>query len=180
MSKSSRGKALAAVALASGSLALTACSAGSIGGGDSEGGANAITFLTNNDPPNIENAEALIKAFEAKSDVEVELDTYPTGGEGDNLVKTRLSTGDMAEVFQYNSGSLFQGLSPEKNLLPLTDEEWVSKVDESFIPAVSAGDDVYGAPYGSSMGGGVLYNIPVYEELGLEIPKTWDEFMANN
>ena len=176
----SRAKVITTVALASGSLTLTACSAGSIGGGDSEGSGDAITFLTNNDPPNIENAEALIKAFEAKSDVEVELDTYPTGGEGDNLIKTRLSTGDMAEVFQYNSGSLFQGLSPEKNLTPLSDEEWVSKVDESFIPAVSAGDDVYGAPYGSSMGGGVLYNIPVYEELGLEIPMTWDEFMANN
>ena len=54
------------------------------------------------------------------------------------------------------------------------------EVDESFTPAVSAGDEVYGAPYGSSMGGGVLYNIPVYEELGLEIPTTWDEFMANN
>jgi raffinose/stachyose/melibiose transport system substrate-binding protein len=25
-----------------------------------------------------------------------------------------------------------------------------------------------------------LYNIPVYEKLKLEIPKTWDEFMANN
>ena len=37
-------------ALASGSLALTACSAGSIGGGDSEGGGDSITFLTNNSP----------------------------------------------------------------------------------------------------------------------------------
>ena len=26
----------------------------------------------------------------------------------------------------------------------------------------------------------MLYNIPLYEKLGLEIPKTWDEFMANN
>ena len=26
----------------------------------------------------------------------------------------------------------------------------------------------------------MLYNIPLYKKLGLEIPKTWDEFMANN
>ena len=26
----------------------------------------------------------------------------------------------------------------------------------------------------------MLYNIPVYKKLGLEIPKTWDEFMKNN
>jgi raffinose/stachyose/melibiose transport system substrate-binding protein len=30
------------------------------------------------------------------------------------------------------------------------------------------------------MGGGVLYHRPTYEELGLEVPTTWDEFMANN
>jgi raffinose/stachyose/melibiose transport system substrate-binding protein len=39
---------------------------------------------------------------------------------------------------------------------------------------------VYGAPFGTAMGGGVLYNRPIYEELGLEVPTTWDEFMANN
>ena len=26
----------------------------------------------------------------------------------------------------------------------------------------------------------MLYNIPLYEKLGLKVPKTWDEFMANN
>ena len=26
----------------------------------------------------------------------------------------------------------------------------------------------------------MLYNIPVYKKLSLEIPKTWDEFMKNN
>ena len=30
------------------------------------------------------------------------------------------------------------------------------------------------------MGGGIFYNTKVYDELGLEVPKTWDEFMANN
>ncbi len=29
------------------------------------------------------------------------------------------------------------------------------------------------------MGGGVYYNRKLYEELGLSVPKTWDEFMAN-
>ena len=95
--------------------------------GDSEGGGDAITFLTNNSPDNIKIAEALIEAFEAGAGHGRRARHLPDGGEGDNLIKTRLSTGDMAEVFQYNSGSLFQGLSPEKNLTPLSDEEWVSK-----------------------------------------------------
>jgi raffinose/stachyose/melibiose transport system substrate-binding protein len=30
------------------------------------------------------------------------------------------------------------------------------------------------------MGGGILYNRVVYADLGLEVPRTWDEFVANN
>ena len=53
-------------------------------------------------------------------------------------------------------------------------------LDDSFVQSVSVGDQVFGAPVGTSMGGGVLYNKKVYDELGLEIPTTWDEFMDNN
>ncbi len=38
----------------------------------------------------------------------VKVETRPQGADGDNVVKTRLSTGDMDDVFEYNSGSLFQ------------------------------------------------------------------------
>ena len=30
------------------------------------------------------------------------------------------------------------------------------------------------------MGGGILYNKPIYAKLGLKVPKTWADFMANN
>ena len=30
------------------------------------------------------------------------------------------------------------------------------------------------------MGGGVLYNKKIYADLGLSVPKSWAEFMANN
>ena len=178
----SRRGALAAAALVAGSLSLSACSAGSLGSseGDSEG-KTQITFLTNNDPNNVTNAEAVIAAFEdANPDIDVKLDTRPGGGDGDNLVKTRLSTGDMADVFEYNSGSLFQAISPQQNLLPVTDEPFVANLEDTFEQVVTAGGEVYGSPWGYITGGGILYNIPLYEKLGLEVPLTWDEFMANN
>src|SRR4029077_4816445 len=92
----------------------------------------------------------------------------------------RLSTGDMADVFEYNSGSLFQAIGPEANLTPVTDEPWVADLDDTFKKVVSAGDNVYGSPWQNITGGGIFYNIPLYKKLGLEVPKTWDEFMANN
>ena len=64
--------------------------------------------------------------------------------------------------------------------MPLTDEACVSDLDESFFSSVTFEDDIYAAPVGSAMGGGILYNKAVYEDLGLEVPTTWDEFMANN
>lgn len=178
----SRFGAIATAAVVAGSLSLSACSAGSLGSDDGDNaGKTEITFLTNNDPNNIKTAESVIKAFEAaNTDIAVKLDTRPGGGDGDNLVKTRLSTGDMAEVFEYNSGSLFQAIAPEENLAPITDEAWVGDLDETFTEVVSAGGNVYGAPWGPITGGGVFYNVPIYEKLGLKVPTTWAEFMANN
>ena len=54
------------------------------------------------------------------------------GSEGDNLVKTRLSTGDMADVFIYNNGSLLQAIKPEQNLTPLDDQPWAGQLDRVF------------------------------------------------
>ena len=45
---------------------------------------------------------------------------------------------------------------------------------------MSVGNELYGAPITGSTGGGILYNKKVYEKLGLQVPKTWAEFMANN
>ena len=178
-----RGVALALGTVSA--IALTACGAGSLGSSDEdqggEGGGVSITYLTDSAENTVAAAEGVIEAFEAANpDISVELETRPGGSEGDNIVKTRLSTGDMPDVFGYNTGSLFQALNPKENLTPVTDEEWVGRLDETFKTTVTADGDVYGAPSGTAMGGGVLYNKAVYDELGLQVPKTWDEFMANN
>jgi raffinose/stachyose/melibiose transport system substrate-binding protein len=162
-------------------LALGACSPGSLGSSDEGGGATTLTFLVDNADASVKPAQALGAAFHAKNpDITVQVQTRPGGSEGDNIVKTRLSTGEMTDVFLYNSGSLFQALNPQQNLAPLTGESWVGQLDETFKPVVSVGSELYGAPITSSTGGGILYNRKVYEKLGLQVPKTWAEFMANN
>jgi raffinose/stachyose/melibiose transport system substrate-binding protein len=173
--------------LAAAVLALGACSAGSLGssdddGGDGgEGGGIELSYLVDNQEITVAQAEAIAAAFtEANPDITIDVESRPQGADGDNIVKTKLATGEMEDIFAYNSGSLLQALDPATNLVPLTDEEWVSTVDESFLSSVRVGEDIYGAPVGAAMGGGILYNKAVYEELGLEVPTTWDEFMANN
>jgi raffinose/stachyose/melibiose transport system substrate-binding protein len=181
--KAGRGTALVALAAAS-TLFAAGCSAGSLGnaGGEGSAGATTITFLTGAMDTDVASAKAVIDAFQAANpNITIKHDTRPGGSEGDNLVKTRLSTGDMAEVFIYNNGSLLQALKPEQNLTPLDDQPWVGQIDQTFADSSKGSDGkLYGGPYGTAFGGGVLYNIPVYKKLGLQIPKTWDEFMKNN
>ena len=140
-----------------------------------------LTFLVDNTPSIVASAEALAAAYTAAHpDVTFDIETRPGGAEGDNIVKTRLATGEMADVFLYNSGSLFQALNPTQTLAPVDDLAAQANILDSFKTVVTAEGHVYGVPIGTAMGGGILYNIPIYEDLGLSIPKTWDEFMANN
>jgi len=180
MNFTSKRRRAAAVLLAL-PLALSACSVGSIGSSSGDEGKTTITYLVGNDSDGAERAESLAQAFMAKnSDIDVKVEARPGGAEGDNIVKTRLSTGDMADVFLYNSGSLFQAINPRQNLVPLTNEPFMANVQETYRPVVSVGSDVYGVPATTAMGGGVLYNKKVYAQLGLQVPTTWDQFMANN
>ncbi|TLS48774.1 extracellular solute-binding protein [Paenibacillus antri] len=140
-----------------------------------------ISLLTDNTQDAVAGAKALIEAFQAKyPNVTVEHETRPQGSEGDNFVKTRLATGDMNDVFFYNSGSLMQALNPELNMADLTNEPFQADVVDSFKPTVTFNGKIYGAPVGSTMGGGWFYNKKIYADLGLSVPKTWDELMANN
>jgi raffinose/stachyose/melibiose transport system substrate-binding protein len=184
-SKGQRGLTLLALGAVS-ALVASGCSAGSLGssdpGGSSSAASTTITFLTGSTDTDVASAKSVIKAFQAANpNITVKNDTRPGGSEGDNLVKTRLATGDMAEVFIYNNGSLLQAIKPEQNLTPLDDQPWAGQLDQTFADSSKGTDGkLYGGPYGTAFGGGVLYNIPVYKKLGLQIPKTWDEFMANN
>jgi raffinose/stachyose/melibiose transport system substrate-binding protein len=166
------------------SLVAAGCSVGSIGGSSEDGGEGTVTIRmlvpVSADGQTVIQ-EALIEAFTAANPkISIKLETQPGGTEGDNLTKTKLSTGEMPEVFNYNTGSLMQALSPDTQLVNLADEPWVKDLDETFVPTVSTDKGLYGAPLGTTQAGGVLYNKKVYEELGLEVPTSWDEFMANN
>jgi raffinose/stachyose/melibiose transport system substrate-binding protein len=172
---------LAAIALSSSVLA--ACSS-SNSGSSSTADSNAkveISYFTWSDATATAQANALVKAFEAQyPNITVKLDANPGGADGDNLVKTRLSTDEMSDVFQYNSGSLLKALNPDQTLLDLSGQPWMNNVDDNFKKSVSGDNGVYGAPTGTSQAGGIIYSKKVYQQLGLSVPATWAEFQANN
>lgn len=140
-----------------------------------------LSLLVDNTQDSVNLANAYVDAFQKKyPNITVEMETRPGGGEGDNIVKTRLATGDMTDVFFYNSGSLMQALSPEKNILDLTNEAFMSGVVDSFKQTVAVDGKVYGVPTSSTIAGGWFYNKKIYSDLGLKVPTTWAELIANS
>jgi raffinose/stachyose/melibiose transport system substrate-binding protein len=188
--RNSKRRALALTAgLAAAALTLAGCASGGTDTGSNSGGSTGgsvtepvvLSMLVDNAEATVKFSEALIEAFKAvEPNITINLETRPGGADGDNITKTRLATGEMNDIFLYNSGSLFQAINPTQNLVPLTGEAFVGNIVESFLPTVSAGGDVFGVPIGTAMGGGIMYNKKIYAELGLNVPASWAEFMANN
>ena len=140
-----------------------------------------LTYLVDDGEADQLIAHTLADAYmELHPNVTIEIENRPQGGDGDNVVKTRLATGEMTDVFWYNAGSLLQALQPSETLVDLTNEPFMDNVDDAFKQTVSQNGQIFGVPNQSSMGGGILYNKSVYEDLGLSVPTTWEEFAANN
>ena len=165
-------------------LVLSGCGGSSSSGGSGDGGADGsvtLSLLVNSGEANEAQTKALVDAFQKENPtITIETETRPGGADGDNLIKTKLATGEMEDLFQYNSGSLLQAINPDQSLVNVVDQEWVGKLDDNYKEAVSTANGTYGVPWETAQSGGVIYNKDIYKELGLQVPTTWDEFIANS
>ena len=123
--------------------------------------------------------QAVCDLAQEKLGITVEIETRAGGADGDNIVKTRLASGDMADLCGYNSGSLLAALNPAEYFIDISGEEWANKLDDTYKSSVTVDNAVYGVPAASTQAGAILYNKELYEKYKLEIPKTWDEFKKN-
>jgi len=140
-----------------------------------------LTYLVDNSQNTLDTTNALANAYMTlHPNVIITIEQRPQGSDGDNVVKTRLATGTMDDLFFYNSGALLQALNPSTTLVDLSNEPFMANVVDSFKPTVSQNGEVFGVPTGTALGGGILYNKKVFAQLGLSVPKTWADFEANN
>jgi raffinose/stachyose/melibiose transport system substrate-binding protein len=147
-------------------------------GGQAGGSAKAVTFLVDKDS-DFRGAQAVIDAIERDLGIKTEVEVRVGGTEGDNMIKTRLASGDMADLFWYNTGSLLQAINPERNIMDITDEPFAAQFTDDFKRSASSNGRLYAAPQGSTQAGAVLYNKKIYQDLGLSVPHTWKDFIDN-
>ncbi|MEV7756953.1 extracellular solute-binding protein [Microbacterium sp. NPDC089180] len=175
----SRSNTLRTSAALTGTVLMAASLAACASASGESGGNVEVTVSVYNEAAVVKTVTALAEAFQKENpNVTVTVNPRPTGTEGDNLVKTQLSTGEMDSVLLYNSGSLFQALNPDQTLTDLSDQSWAADVASGFKPVVSTDSGFYGAPLGTSYAGAVVYNKKVFADLGIDVPKDWASFKA--
>lgn len=137
-----------------------------------------LTFLIDSDV-SLDGFNAIAALAKEKLGITIETEMRAGGADGDNIVKTRLASGDMSDLCGYNSGSLLAALNPTEYFIDISQNDWVNKLDDTYRKTVSVGSQTFGVPLGSGQAGAVLYNKEMYKQCNLKVPTTWTEFVAN-
>ncbi|MEK8215443.1 ABC transporter substrate-binding protein [Paenibacillus sp. FSL L8-0463] len=122
--------------------------------------------------------QAVFEKYEKSTGNKLEIQSAPINSYLD-LVNTRLAMNDVQDlVFFWGQEGKIKQLQPQKNLVDLSNEEFTARI----IPSVKkyflgSGGKLYGIPVTGLNVSGVIYNKTVFRELGLEIPKTYEQFL---
>lgn len=118
--------------------------------------------------------EEIIGDFEKENpDIKVKLTNVPDAG---TVLKTRIASEDIPDVINsYPQNADFQEWSKEGIFEDLTGKEYLSNLKEGSAETYAIEDKVYSVPL-TSNAWGFFYNKDAFKELGLEVPKTWDDF----
>jgi raffinose/stachyose/melibiose transport system substrate-binding protein len=108
--------------------------------------------------------------------VTVEFETADTAT-FEQVINTRLSADDAPAVFGVFPGTKFHPQAEAGFLMDLSDEAWVDNLLDGGKFSATYNGSVYGYPTDANVIG-VIYNKAIFADLGLEVPTTWDEFLA--
>jgi len=141
-----------------------------------------ITYLASQDW--IKDAEMDLAAmFEEETGIHVDFQIVPSD-QYFNVLTTKLNSGEGPDIFGGQSGKtdIALQLNVAENAVPLTDEEWVQRMNPLSTDQLSLDGVVYGLTIWDTLGGSwvVVYNKDIFAQYDLSVPTTYEEFKANN
>lgn len=113
-----------------------------------------------------------------QEDYDFTLDAQVTpADQSQNMLRMKAASGQLPDLVLYNSPHIFNLVDPVKDLYDLSDQEWAGKM---LNPEKTQKDGkTYVFPLKAFSGyQSMIYNKDVFEENGIEIPTTPDEFYA--
>lgn len=117
--------------------------------------------------------EFLMKTAE---DLNIDLEWhYVDNKQLDNVLNTQMAAGEGPDVFEV--GGQFLGQAAAGFHYDLTGQPFIDRFLDSYIDTFTYEGKVCGVPK-TAFFAGINYNKAIFEEYGIEVPTTWDEFLA--
>lgn len=152
---------------------LSACTSS----GESAGGKVQLEFFQNK-PEAKGTFDELINAFnEAHPDIQV---TQINPPDAETVLKTRVVKNDVPDIMAMGATDTYSILAQSGIFADLTNSPLLETIDPNYIQMlkdVTGMDKVTGIPYATNANG-IMYNKTLFKEMGLDVPKTWDELIA--
>jgi raffinose/stachyose/melibiose transport system substrate-binding protein len=139
-------------------------------------GVNLTMWVAQN---SVTEPKQAIEAFEKATGAKITTQVIPDPYESN--VPTKLASGDKPDLmFWQPTGSTLPFIQPAKNLLPLDNEDWVSKLGQTEKGLGQVDGHRYAAIVTSPAVLGVYYNKAVFAKAGItKMPGGYDEMLAD-
>ena len=132
-----------------------------------------ITFMCWYDEDDVAGViDALNEELGGEYEVEY---SYVAQSDFNNVLSTQLAAGEGPDIVA--DGTNFPARIKAGNIMEITGEDFLEDFNEAGFALCSDGDQIYGIPsYGWFSG--IWYNKDIFEANGVEVPVTFDEFVA--
>ncbi|MGV2881717.1 extracellular solute-binding protein [Paenibacillus sonchi] len=133
-----------------------------------------LVMLTNATGAVFEAEQGIIANF-MKENPNIEVDFSTQGKDYEQLMKAKMAANDLPDVFATHGWSVNRY---KEYLRPLEDQAWSKNIVDSLKSTITdEAGHIYVLPMNLDQSG-FVYNRKVLEDLNLEIPNNWDEFIA--
>ncbi|WP_370319577.1 ABC transporter substrate-binding protein [Oricola sp.] len=139
-----------------------------------------LTYYADFDPAPLAAFEAAIAEFEAANpDIDVELQNFDH--EGYKTAIRNFLTADAPDLANWYAGNRmapFVNSGQFQDVSDVWDENNLHETLASAAASMTIDGKQWGVPY-TYYQWGIYYNKTAYEQAGVEVPETWEEFIAN-
>jgi len=125
--------------------------------------------------------KAVVESINNNPELNVNLtvDAIAGGSQGGEILKLRFASNEIADFLETNGvGAIISGFGVKNGVVPI-EGEWTKNFDTGLLSAstYTYDGDVRGVPFGGVNVGGMLYNMKIFADLELDIPKTHAELL---
>ena len=116
------------------------------------------------------------KFNEQNPDIKIEMNTVP---DAPTVLTSRVASGDIPVIFtDFPTQLQFHQKVANGYVQDLSEQDFLENVEQSALDMTKQEDGKYYALPFSRNYMGVWYNMEIFEENNLEVPKTWEEFVS--